>query len=58
MQRWRKTLLPCQKYKQKRYDEILDWLIGVELAKMAADDKLECYWDDEANEMVFKGKPV
>lgn len=41
---------------EKICDEILDWLIGVELAKMAADDRLECYWDDEANEMVFKGK--
>tara|TARA_R100000278_G_scaffold53223_2_gene44645 strand:+ start:684 stop:1007 length:324 start_codon:yes stop_codon:yes gene_type:complete len=37
-------------------DEILDWLVGVEIAKMAAEDKLDCYWDDEINEMVFKGK--
>lgn len=37
-------------------EEILDWLVGVELAKLAADDVLDCYWDDESNQMVFKAK--
>jgi len=37
-------------------EEILDWLVGVELAKLAADDVLDAYWDDETNQMVFKSK--
>lgn len=36
--------------------EIFDWLIGVDLAKMAAADELDCYWDDKMNQMVFKYK--
>jgi hypothetical protein len=36
--------------------EIFSWLIGVDLAKMAAQDILDCYWDDNLNEMVFKHK--
>lgn len=36
--------------------EIFDWLIGVDLAKLAAEDELECYWDDKINKMVFKYK--
>ena len=36
--------------------EIFDWLVGVDLAKLAAQDKLECYWDDKKNTMVFKKK--
>ena len=45
-----------EKQAEKICDEILDWLVGVELAKIAAEDRLDCYWDDERNEMVFKGK--
>lgn len=37
-------------------NQIFDWLIGVDLAKLAADDELDCYWDDKSNEMVFKAK--
>ena len=37
--------------------DIFDWLVGRDLAAMAADDKLDCFWDDEKNEMVFKAKP-
>ena len=37
-------------------EEILDWLVGVELAKLAADDVLDCYWDDETNQPIFKAK--
>lgn len=36
--------------------EIFDWLIGVDLAKLAAADELDCYWDDKINQMVFKYK--
>jgi hypothetical protein len=36
--------------------EIFNWLLGVDLAAMAANDILDCYWDDNLNEMVFKYK--
>ena len=45
-----------EKQAEKICDEILDWLVGVELAKIAAEDRIDCYWDDKRNEMVFKGK--
>tara|TARA_R110000868_G_scaffold554_3_gene4108 strand:- start:877 stop:1212 length:336 start_codon:yes stop_codon:yes gene_type:complete len=37
-------------------EEILDWLVGVELASLAADDVLDCWWDDEKNQMMFEAK--
>ena len=37
-------------------NEIYDWLIGCDMCKLAAEGKLECYWDDDLNEMVFTGK--
>lgn len=37
-------------------NEIFDWLLGVDLAKLAAEDELDCYWDDKINQMVFKYK--
>jgi len=36
--------------------EIFDWLVSRELASLAAEDKVDCFWDDEKNQMVFKGK--
>lgn len=36
--------------------EIFDWLIGRELASLAAKDKIDCYWDDKSNEMIFNIK--
>lgn len=35
-------------------DDIMDWLLGVEVAEMCSKGKLECYWDDMQNCMVFK----
>jgi hypothetical protein len=37
-------------------NEIFGWLAGVDLAKLAAEDELDCYWDNKSNEMVFKKK--
>ncbi len=37
-------------------EEIFDWLVGVELAKLAADDVVDCYWDDKDEQMIFKRK--
>ena len=36
--------------------DIFDWLLGRDLATMCANDELDCYWDDDINEMVFKAK--
>ena len=36
--------------------EIFDWLVGRDLAALAAEDKVDCFWDDNKNEMIFKGK--
>jgi len=35
-------------------EDVSDWIIGIDLAALAADDKLNCYWDDDLNEMVFQ----
>jgi hypothetical protein len=35
------------------FNEIRDWLYGIGIAKLAANGKVECAWDDESNEMVF-----
>lgn len=34
-------------------DDILNWLVGVRLCKMCADDQLDCFWDDKTNQMKF-----
>lgn len=36
--------------------DIFDWLIGANLAELAAEDVIDCYWDDEQNCMMFKTK--
>lgn len=38
------------------FDEIRTWIEGVVLAKLAGEDKIECAWDDETNEMIFWSK--
>lgn len=35
------------------FDETSAWIINMGLAKLAAEDKIECAWDDESNDMVF-----
>ena len=37
-------------------EEIQSWLVGCQLAKMCAEDILECYWSDEGCCMVFSVK--
>lgn len=34
-------------------DETANWIFNVGLAKLAANNKLECAWDDDINSMVF-----
>jgi hypothetical protein len=38
------------------YDYTITWIHNVALAKLAAQDLVECAWDDDANEMVFWSK--
>ena len=38
---------------QKIYEETAIWIHNIGLAKLAAQDLVECAWDDELNEMVF-----
>lgn len=38
---------------QKIHSELCDWIHGVELAKLSANDELSCYWDDKKNTMIF-----
>ena len=37
-------------------EEIFDWVAGVELARLAAEDVIDAYWDDDKNGMYFKLK--
>lgn len=38
---------------QKIFEEATTWIHNIGLAKLAAQDLVECAWDDELNEMVF-----
>ena len=38
---------------QKIFEDITVWIHNVGLAKLAAQDLVECAWDDKINEMVF-----
>lgn len=40
----------------KLYDDVREWIVGVELSKIAGQDLIECYWDDENNCMKFYHK--
>lgn len=35
------------------FDEVSNWLFNIGLAKLAAEDKIQCAWDDENNCMIF-----
>jgi hypothetical protein len=42
-----------EKNTKRVYNEILNWLVGSELAKLASENVLDCYWDDKKNTMMF-----
>lgn len=55
------------RYKHGRYEindngveavmsDIFEWLMGRDLARLAAEDKIDSYWSDEEDCMVFKIK--
>jgi hypothetical protein len=39
------------------FDKVSVWIHNCGLAKLAAQDLIECAWDDNANEMIFWSKP-
>lgn len=42
-----------EKANQKIFEETAVWIHNVGLARLAAQDLVECAWDDKLNEMVF-----
>jgi hypothetical protein len=46
-------LMINEKITYRIYNEIVNWLVGSELARMAAENILECHWDNEKNTMMF-----
>lgn len=41
---------------EKIFENTAVWIHNVGLAKLAAQDLVECAWDDKANEMIFWAK--
>lgn len=41
---------------EKIFEDIAVWIHNVGLAKLAAQDLVECAWDNKSNEMVFWAK--
>jgi hypothetical protein len=41
---------------QKVFDTISQWVIGIQISKLASEDKMEVYWDDDKNCPIFKNK--
>tara|TARA_B100001778_G_scaffold299629_1_gene274551 strand:+ start:374 stop:712 length:339 start_codon:yes stop_codon:yes gene_type:complete len=35
------------------FDDVAEMIYGVGMAKLAADDLVECAWDDKKNKMIF-----
>lgn len=43
---------------EKIYEETAVWIHNAGLAKLSANDLVECAWDDELNEMIFWQKEI
>lgn len=41
---------------QKIFGEVKNWVLGIQLAKMASNGQLDTMWDCEENCMIFKSK--
>jgi hypothetical protein len=52
----RGDLLVNNKIYKLLQNDILDWVLGVSLAKMAANDEIDCYWDSTKDCMMFSFK--
>ena len=40
----------------KLYEQVAIWIHNVGLARLAAQDLIDCAWDDEVNDFVFSAK--
>jgi len=45
-----------EKTNEKIFEEVSVWIHSVGLAKLAAQNLIECAWDNQSNEMVFWAK--
>ena len=52
-QKAKDRLVINEKITDEIVEEIQAWLLGVQLAKMCAEDTLNCYWSDKDGCMVF-----
>jgi uncharacterized protein Yka (UPF0111/DUF47 family) len=41
---------------QKIFNEVNNWVLGIQLCKMAVDNKLDSCWDTEQNCIIFEAK--
>lgn len=39
---------------KKIFTEVKNWIVGIQLAKLASDGKIHSMWDEEQNCMVFQ----
>ena len=39
---------------QKIFSEVKNWVLGIQLAKMASEGQVDTMWDEEQNCMIFK----
>lgn len=40
----------------KVFTEVKNWVLGIQLAQMASEGKMDTMWDEEQNCMIFKSK--
>ena len=40
----------------KIFTEVKNWVLGIQLAQMASEGKIDTIWDEEQNCMIFKSK--
>lgn len=41
---------------KKISSDMFAWVLGCQMSKMAAQDQIDCYWDNDINEIRFKEK--
>lgn len=52
----RRQILVNEAILQNICSDIFEWLIGTDLAKMASEDIIDCYWSDEDDCIIFESK--
>jgi hypothetical protein len=41
---------------QKIFDTVNNWVVGIKMSKLAGENKMDVFWDDDKNCMTFKNK--